>query len=105
MLYGGVQHNPPSRFLSEIDAEFQTGESLEPAYTFGQSAKNEYDQSQDEYNQEPRYIPELNEGDGVRHQTFGTGTVVDVDGDTVTVYFRGKGARKLNVAFAPLEKL
>src|SRR4030095_10303499 len=23
MLYGGAQHNPPSRFLSEIDAEFQ----------------------------------------------------------------------------------
>lgn len=61
--------------------------------------------AQDEYNQEPRYVPELNEGDGVRHQVFGTGTVVDVDGDTVTVYFRGKGTRKLNVAFAPLEKL
>lgn len=105
MLYGGVQHNPPSRFLSEIDAEFQTGESLEPTHTFGQLTNNEHDQSQDEYNQEPRYIPELNEGDGVRHQTFGTGTVVDVDGDTVTVYFRGKGARKLNIAFAPLEKL
>lgn len=105
MLYGGVQHNPPSRFLSEIDAEFQTGDSYEPAYTFGQSSKHEYEQSQDDFNQEPRYIPELNEGDGVRHQTFGTGTVVDVDGDTVTVYFRGKGARKLNIAFAPLEKL
>ena len=105
MLYGGVQHNPPSRFLSEIDAEFQTGDSYEPAYTFGQSATGESNQSMDEFNQEPRYIPELNEGDAVRHQAFGSGTVVDVDGDTVTVYFRGKGARKLNVAFAPLEKL
>jgi DNA helicase-2/ATP-dependent DNA helicase PcrA len=108
MLYGGVQHNPPSRFLSEIDAEFQTGDAYESPYTFGQAGKsagNEFDQSHDEYNQEPRYVPELNEGDAVRHQTFGTGTVVDVDGDTVTVYFRGKGARKLNTAFAPLEKL
>lgn len=105
MLYGGVQHNPPSRFLSEIDAEFQTGDSYEPAYKFGQSGGNDYNQSQDEYNQEPRYIPELNTGDSVRHQTFGAGTVVDIDGDTVTVYFRGKGARKLNVAFAPLEKI
>jgi DNA helicase-2/ATP-dependent DNA helicase PcrA len=108
MLYGGLQHNPPSRFLSEIDAEFQTGESFEPAYTFGQGSKtvgkDEFDQTP-EYDQEPRYVPELNEGDAVRHQTFGTGTVVDVDGDTVTVYFRGKGARKLNTAFAPLEKL
>lgn len=106
MLYGGVQHNPPSRFLSEIDAEFQTGDTYESNYTFGGGSQNEYDQRPaDDFNQEPRYIPELNEGDGVRHQTFGTGTVVDVDGDTVTVYFRGKGARKLNIAFAPLEKL
>jgi DNA helicase-2/ATP-dependent DNA helicase PcrA len=100
MLYGGMQHNPPSRFLSEIDAEFQTGESFGPSPgLLGQP------NTDDEFNQEPRYVPELHEGDGVRHQTFGTGTVVDVDGDTVTVYFRGKGARKLNIAFAPLEKL
>jgi DNA helicase-2/ATP-dependent DNA helicase PcrA len=106
MLYGGVQHNPPSRFLSEIDAEFQTGDSYESNYQFGQSQRNEYDQSApDEFSQEPQYVPDLSEGDSVRHQTFGTGTVVDVNGDTVTVYFRGKGARKLNTAFAPLEKL
>jgi DNA helicase-2/ATP-dependent DNA helicase PcrA len=107
MLYGGLQHNPPSRFLSEIDAEFQVGDALEPSYSFGQgnaSTRDEYDQTP-AFDNEPRYVPELNEGDGVRHQTFGTGTVVDVDGDTVTVYFRGKGARKLNIAFAPLEKL
>jgi DNA helicase-2/ATP-dependent DNA helicase PcrA len=105
MLYGGVQHNPPSRFLSEIDAEFQTGDAYESPYTFGQSAgRNEYDQTPD-YDHEPRYVPELAEGDAVRHQTFGAGTVVDIDGETVTVYFRGKGARKLNTAFAPLEKL
>ncbi|MBC7581786.1 UvrD-helicase domain-containing protein [Aeromicrobium sp.] len=109
MLYGSVQHNPPSRFLSEIDAEFQTGDAYESPYSFGDanksSGRDEYDQSPDEYNQEPRYVPDLHEGDAVRHQTFGTGTVVDIDGDTVTVYFRGKGARKLNVAFAPLEKI
>lgn len=103
MLYGGMQHNPPSRFLAEIDAEFQTAE---PASTnlFGSDSFGE-SSSVDEYNQEPRYVPELNEGDSVRHQLFGVGTVVEIDGDTVTVYFRGKGARKLNIAFAPLEKL
>jgi DNA helicase-2/ATP-dependent DNA helicase PcrA len=106
MLYGGMQHNPPSRFLSEIDAEFQTAESFAPTgFGFGNQQTSSDEFAQDDFNQEPRYIPELGEGDSVRHQTFGTGTVVDVDGDTVTVYFRGKGARKLNVAFAPLEKL
>ncbi len=107
MLYGGIQHNPPSRFLSEVDAEFQSADTLGSAsIPLGQPiGLPNTSQAVDDYNQEPRYVPELNEGDGVRHQTFGTGTVVDVDGDTVTVYFRGKGARKLNVAFAPLEKL
>ena len=53
----------------------------------------------------PRYVPEINEGDAVRHQVFGVGTVVELDGDTATIYFKGKGSKKLNIAFAPLEKL
>lgn len=97
LLYGGVQHNPPSRFLSEIDSDAQTvGDSYS-----GNSAETEASFSLDE----PRYVPDLNEGDGVRHQVFGTGTVMEVDGDTAVVYFKGKGMRKLNVSFAPLEKL
>jgi transcription elongation factor GreA-like protein len=54
---------------------------------------------------EPRYVPELNEGDGVRHQIFGVGTVMEIEGDTAVIYFKGKGTRKLNISFAPLEKL
>lgn len=103
MLYGGVQHNPPSRFLSEIDAEFQAtatdshpGYDNEPTYDFENSQV---------LPDEPRYVPELNEGDAVKHQLFGIGTIVDMDGDTATIYFKGKGTRKLNIAFAPLEKL
>ena len=96
LLYGGVQHNPPSRFLSEIDAEFVTTSETEP-YQFGPV--------QQEFTDEPRYVPELDEGDGVRHKVFGAGTVMEIDGDTAVIYFKGKGARKLNISFAPLEKL
>ncbi len=103
MLYGGIQHNAPSRFLSEIDGEFQA-ESLYPqfeqSYTFGQKAESK--KSTDD---ELRYIPELNEGDSVRHQVFGVGTVVEIQGDIVAIYFKGKGVKKLDVSFAPLEKL
>jgi len=114
MLYGGVQHNPPSRFLSEIDAEFQ------PDNSFGfqglGSMKNSFAPSGDDYYDEPisspkadpdeiRYVPDLSEGDSVRHQIFGIGTVVELDGDNATIYFKGKGAKKLNISFAPLEKL
>lgn len=89
MLYGGLQHNPPSRFLAEIDAQ--------PAMA----------ESQTEYIQDEQmvYVPELNEGDGVKHKLFGVGTVMEISGDNATIYFKGKGTKKLNIAFAPLEKL
>ncbi|CAN5408667.1 DNA helicase PcrA [soil metagenome] len=104
MLYGGVQHNPPSRFLSEINADFvqQDGYATE---SFAAPVRPLGAPTPTPTNNEPRYVPELNEGDGVRHPQFGMGTVVEMDGDNATIYFRGKGTRKLNVAFAPLEKM
>lgn len=102
MLYGGVQHNPPSRFLSEIDGQFQpdTGFSFAPT-----GLGDSYDDVSQVVDDEPRYVPELNEGDAVRHQVFGMGTIMEMDGDTATIYFKGKGVKKLNISFAPLEKL
>ena len=113
LLYGGIQHNPPSRFLSEIDGEFATtvgsGYSFSPSgfgstSGYGNPEPVGFSAPQAASN-EPRYVPELNEGDGVRHQVFGTGTVMEIDGETAVIYFKGKGARKLNISFAPLEKL
>jgi DNA helicase-2/ATP-dependent DNA helicase PcrA len=125
MLYGGAQHNPPSRFLSEIDTEFQLSESFGNTLTTPSSwqaggasrgnpaprAGYEHGEGVDEATgpakmvDEPRYVPELVEGDSVKHQLFGVGTVVELDGDNATIYFKGKGAKKLNISFAPLEKL
>ena len=97
MLYGGTNHNPPSRFLSEIDGQFQQD-------SFGQFAP--VGLPQDEvFDDEPRYVPELTEGDTVRHQVFGQGTIMELDGENATIYFKGKGVKKLNISFAPLEKL
>ncbi len=95
-LYGGRQHNPPSRFLADIDG----AAAAEPDYgllggRMGTGVTPE----------EPRYVPELEEGDGVRHNLFGVGTVVELDGDNATIYFKGKGTKRLNIAFAPLEKI
>jgi len=100
ILYGGLQHNPPSRFLSEIDSSFQT-----QSQSLGSSLFGTANISSPSNSTEPRYVPELIEGDQVRHQLFGIGTVMEIDGDTVAIYFKGKGAKKLNIAFAPLEKL
>jgi DNA helicase II / ATP-dependent DNA helicase PcrA len=103
MLYGGVQHNPPSRFLSEIDAEFARNEML--TSSSGDLTHGLLQNTAHIPTNEPRYTLELNEGDGVNHQTFGKGTVMEIEGDTAVIYFKGKGARKLNISFAPLEKL
>jgi DNA helicase-2/ATP-dependent DNA helicase PcrA len=102
MLYGGSQHNPPSRFLSEIG-----GDSVRQSpYT---SATNLDDwahkAAEHAFDDEPRYVPEVAEGDSVRHQIFGVGTIMELDGETATIYFKGKGSKKLNISFAPLEKL
>lgn len=114
MLFGGVQHNPPSRFLSEVDAKFAPSDnSLGFGGAQAYSAKGQgraYTPAIEEIpsppvTDEPRYVPDINEGDTVRHQLFGTGTVVELDGETATIYFKGKGAKKLNISFAPLEKL
>lgn len=97
VLYGSIQHNPPSRFLTDIDSGFEArAPKLEPfGLPMGQTATTN----------EPRYVLELSEGDKVRHQLFGIGTVLEVDGSNAAVYFKGKGTKKLNIDFAPLEKL
>lgn len=107
MLYGGMNHNPPSRFLSEISAE----SVIENSFLQNLGAKKQYSFESDVQptpsatNNEPRYVPELNEGDGVKHQVFGLGTVLELDGDIATIYFKGKGTKKINIAFARVEKL
>jgi len=118
MLYGGVQHNVPSRFLSEIDGAHI--EETAMGVSFGSSLAGSRPYQQDRYDDsqyvapappgsadsgEPRYVPDFEIGDGVRHQLFGNGTIVELEGETATIYFQGKGPKKLNIAFAPLEKL
>jgi DNA helicase-2/ATP-dependent DNA helicase PcrA len=91
-LYGSRLHNPPSRFLSDIE------DLAAASLPFVDSAEPLEDDA-------PRYVPELAEGDGVKHQVFGEGTVIELTGETAVIYFKGKGTKKLNIAFAPLTKI
>ncbi len=97
MLFGSTAHNPPSRFLSEIDTSVSSDWSVPPSSSGSPMGSKTKD--------EPRYVPDLNEGDSVRHQLFGVGTVLELNGDVATIYFKGKGTRKLDIGFAPLTKL
>ncbi len=95
LLFGNRQYNAASRFLSDIDGAAQESPSfMGPSRSF----------------EEPQIImddtPELSVHDQVKHKLFGVGRVVSIEGTTVGVAFGGsKGVKKLNVAFAPLERL
>lgn len=92
MLHGLSQHNPPSRFLSDIDGE--AGQASEPNFQPMNTTKT------------PEYVPDVqlpDVGAKVRHQLFGIGTIVAVDGEVLSIAFNGKGVKKLNAVFAPLE--
>ena len=98
MLYGNSQHNPPSRFLSDIDSELSAPEtSTESIFSATHTPGTE------DYIPDPTISVEI--GARVKHQLFGIGTVVEVDGEMLSISFKNKGVKKLNAAFAPLELL
>ena len=116
-LYGGLQHNIPSRFIGEIAGEHVEQKTIGPSFGRANFNSSSYDDDTmqtlmyDDYltaeksaSSEPRYVPDYAEGDTVRHELFGEGTIVELSGEVAAIYFKGKGLKKLNIAFAPLEK-
>lgn len=97
MLYGSPMHNMPSRFIDEIDKN-NTTERMTSI-----PGKDDWGSVDEEIHLDAQV--NLKPGDSVRHQVFGTGVVKEVDGEDITVIFGKKGRKKLNVAYAPLEKL
>jgi DNA helicase II / ATP-dependent DNA helicase PcrA len=101
MLYGGRNHNLPSRFLDELPDSHVERERLRPASWSGYGAPRQSRIA-------PREdVPDLSTGDSVRHSTLGEGVVVRIEpGGLVTVRFADDGSeRKLMLEYAPLEKL
>lgn len=94
LLFGARQYNPPSRFLSDM------GESQIASPFIGTPSVSLSDEPQIIYDD----APDLFVGDTVNHQLFGDGTVVAIDGMTISVNFNGRGVKKLNSAFAPLTR-
>jgi len=101
MLYGGRNHNLPSRFLDELPDGHVERERLRPASWSGYGAPR---QSQIAPRDD---VPDLSTGDSVRHSTLGEGVVVRIEpGGLVTVRFADDGSeRKLMLDYAPLVKL
>jgi DNA helicase-2/ATP-dependent DNA helicase PcrA len=92
--YGMSRSSLPSRFLAEIPAEL-----LARAAT-SRTAVADWPE------EESRPVLVVAVGDRVRHKTFGTGRVLEVDGEgpraIITVRFDEVGTKRLALGYAPL---
>ncbi len=112
-LYGGVQHNIPSRFIGEMSGVYVEEQTQMPSfgsYGLPSSQPGEDEdilpiQQADKDDSEPRYVPEFYEGEQVKHATFGTGVIMQIEGEVAAINFGTKGVKKMHIAFAPLEKV
>lgn len=102
-LYGKLQYNVFSRFISEIPEE------LILKY-------DEMDKPKQEYKTVSSYVKRktidkttFNPGDKVEHSLWGIGTVVNIDGEgedaELTVAFPKVGIKRLSVKFAPIKAI
>lgn len=122
MVRGETRFNLPSEFLSDATGDNYSGDQAEgvddevsydnfddyPTVNYGARYNQPKRPKSYVFDDEPHYEAEqanLEVGDKVRHQMFGIGQVVSVDGTIVGVSFNDGKTRKLNVAFAPLTKV
>ncbi len=97
MRFSEITFMEPSKFLDELP---------ESSVYFEGKKSNPYTISL-KIPQEVKRNVEFSPADIVKHKIFGTGTVVSFDKESkvVVVAFREKGVKKLNINFAPLEKM
>ena len=117
--WGAPQHNPPSRFLTEIPDRLMDWRRLGSGQTTWRntSATARYRErvKRDGFGTRidtvpvKRDVPQLSVGDRVLHNAFGLGTVVALHGSgpkaMADVDFGSTGVKRLALQFAPLEKL
>jgi DNA helicase-2/ATP-dependent DNA helicase PcrA len=97
-LFGRSTANVPSRFLEEVPEDVL--ERVQPGPRPWEAAAA---------SRPTRDVPELSVGDLVRHRHFGTGRVLEVEGEgqtaVATVAFEGVGVKRLALGYAPLDRV
>jgi DNA helicase-2/ATP-dependent DNA helicase PcrA len=118
-LYGSRAYNMPSRFLADSGAQMarvehewndaRHSESISGSFSNnGIDSPNESANDRANLSREPQIVYDeidLKPGDQVQHQIFGRGEIISINGEIVEVQFATGSPKKLNVAFAPLQKL
>ena len=98
MLYGNMQMNPPSRFISEISDNLLDKEET----------KNEMHSLKTKllYSDDNTSCEEFKNGDIVTHLTFGKGVVVSVDDKFITIAFHQRfGVKKFLKNYKGIRKV
>jgi len=93
MLYGGLNHSSPSRFIDDIPPELI--ENLEI----------NHNESNHQYKPQTWDNIDLKEGDKIEHDHFGCGTIINVNKNEITVTFNKLGTKKLVKNLAPIQKI
>lgn len=93
LYFGGIQNNPPSRFISEI-----------PEYLLASASRFDGANVQAEIREEK--IPgQIRKGDKVHHENFGIGRVKEVVNDELTINFTEHGEKIISIYYAPIKKV
>lgn len=98
--FGRLQSNANSRFINDIPAKY-----TEFLTTLTKPTEDEFwdDYTQDD---EKFELPDLKEGDLIKHEIFGKGKVVEINDYMITIDFgSGKGQKELALEYARLEKI
>jgi DNA helicase-2/ATP-dependent DNA helicase PcrA len=109
--WGAPQYNPPSRFLDEIPESLLDWRRTETSGMRGGTTPAIARLAQRAGVRSPgnREVIHLEPGDRVTHDSFGLGTVVQVEGSGESamahVEFGDQGVKRLLLRYAPLEKL
>ncbi len=83
LLYGKITSNIPSRFISEIGEDLLDQDAKENIFS-------------KKINREDMITNnDLKRGDLIRHEKYGNGVVIDIDGKIATISFTKEGVKKL----------
>jgi ATP-dependent DNA helicase UvrD/PcrA len=113
MMFGATDYRPPSRFLDEIPAELVEAQGGGDTRRAGLGAHREAVVAAAMRNQRPighgADALGLRVGDDVRHEKFGEGVIVDLNGSgdkaEARVRFKDAGEKTLLLSWAPLERV
>jgi DNA helicase-2/ATP-dependent DNA helicase PcrA len=128
-LYGSTQYNPPSRFLAELpdelvenvegrrrgsrrrrgDGGYELGSYGLAGGASGRDRVVESAMSRSRPSSTGAESLGLSVGDDVRHEKFGEGVILQIEGEgdkaEAVVHFAGQGDKRLLLSWSPLERV